>query len=55
MTDDVCSLICLNSREFLFQVSPAKRRATNYNCSLKVDVKSDRSEPLMLVKFGEYI
>ncbi|KAK2167186.1 hypothetical protein LSH36_31g01007 [Paralvinella palmiformis] len=38
-------------RQFLFALSPTKTRSTNYNCSYKIDVKSDRSSPKIHVKF----
>ncbi|CAH1773935.1 unnamed protein product [Owenia fusiformis] len=38
-------------REFLFQISAQRVRETNNKCSLKIDVKSDGSDPNVDVKF----
>ncbi|KAI0217452.1 hypothetical protein LSAT2_030747 [Lamellibrachia satsuma] len=42
----------LAKREFMHHVNVPKIRQTNFNCSVKVDVLSDRTPPRIEVKFG---
>ncbi|KAK2192552.1 hypothetical protein NP493_28g09035 [Ridgeia piscesae] len=39
-------------REFMHHVNVPKIRQTNLNCSVKIDVVSDRTEPRVEVKFA---
>jgi len=39
----------------MHHVNVPKIRQTNLNCSVKIDVVSDRTEPRVEVKFGKFI
>ncbi|XP_075067489.1 large ribosomal subunit protein mL53 [Mixophyes fleayi] len=42
-----------STREFLEAISTKKIRSTNANCQISVDVRHDRSEPLVDILFGD--
>ncbi|XP_025092729.1 uncharacterized protein LOC112563172 [Pomacea canaliculata] len=52
-TFDPCSRNVLSIREVLFHMHLPKITSTNQNVAMKVDVKSDRSEPVMEVSFAD--
>ncbi|XP_030046040.1 large ribosomal subunit protein mL53 [Microcaecilia unicolor] len=41
------------TREFLYAVSSSRARSSNINCDVTVDVKHDKSEPVINIIFGD--